>query len=408
MMRLCIGLALLLGSVAPAWADVPGPTVAPDAIEDAADEARFTALAAKGDRERAAGRLPEAAIAYAQALGLRGDPLVAGRLGVLLVKLGRPEQAAELLLDAIQRASKTTREERQGFLRAYDEAMAQGCWVEVVISHAHTRVTLDGRSKNRAGHSAFFVFVMAGEHEVRASLEGYQDAAEKFTAIKGTDMRVPLTLRPLPSAEPLETLFRKRAPDPLGSIDEPGVVDEPPPREPIYGGVEGEPRRSKVRGFLGVGPVAVLGVASWYPAVGAALSGGVRLNEYVSINADARAAWLTSGVAGEQSVSAMTAGGLLHACGHWRWLFGCLTGHLGVIKLDIEAGTYKPTSSTDVKAGMGGRAGVLFPIGDSFALQAAADAVGLSSGTSLLVGRSILVDQPAVLISAGVTGIWEF
>jgi len=230
MVRVCIGLALLLGLAAPASADVPGPTVAPGAIVDAADEAQFTALVAKGERERAAGRLPEAATAYAQALGLRGDPLVAGRLGVLLVDLGRPEQAAELLLDAIQRATKATSTERQGFLRAYDKALAQGCWVEVVISHAHTRVTLDGKPKNRDGHSAFFVFVMAGEHEVRASLDGYEDASAKFTAIKGTDMRVPLTLRPLPSAEPLETLFRKRAPDPLGSIDESGVVDEPPPR----------------------------------------------------------------------------------------------------------------------------------------------------------------------------------
>jgi hypothetical protein len=409
MVRVCIGLALLLGLTSSAWADVPGPTtVATDAIDDAANEARFVALAAKGDRERAAGRLPEAATAYAQALGVRRDPFVAGRLGVLLVELGRPEQAAELLLDAIQRATKAPSAERQGFLRAYDKAQAQGCWVEVVISHAQTRVTLDGKPKNRDGHSAFFLFVMAGEHEIRASLDGFEDAAERFTAIKGTDMKVTLTLRALPSAEPLETLFRKRAPDPLGSIDEPGVVDEPPPREPVFGGVEGEQKPSKVRGFVGVGPTVVLGVASWYPAVGVALSGGVRLNEYVSFSADGRAAWLTSGVAGDPAVTAMTAGGLLHACGHYRWLFGCLTGHLGVIKVDVEGGTYKADSFLHFKVGMGGRAGVRFPLGSSFAIQAAADAVGLSSGTRLVVGRTTLFNQPPVLIGAGVTGIWEF
>ncbi|MDC0741247.1 hypothetical protein [Polyangium mundeleinium] len=60
---------------------------------DAAAAVRFEALATMGDRARAAGRLREAAIAYGQALEVRNDPLVAGRLGVLLVEMGTPGQS---------------------------------------------------------------------------------------------------------------------------------------------------------------------------------------------------------------------------------------------------------------------------------------------------------------------------
>jgi hypothetical protein len=85
-----------------------------------------------------------------------------------------------------------------------------------------------------------------------------------------------------------------------------------------------------------------------------------------------------------------------------------LTGHLGVVKVDVEGGTYKPDSFLYAKVGVGVRAGVRFPLESSFALQTAADIVALSSGTRLVVGRTLLVDLPPVLIGAGVTGIWEF
>ena len=78
---LVVATILLLG--APALAEASPP---PEAVETA----QFTALVAKADRERAAGRLPEAAMAYAEAFKIKEDPIVGGRLGALLVELRNP------------------------------------------------------------------------------------------------------------------------------------------------------------------------------------------------------------------------------------------------------------------------------------------------------------------------------
>lgn len=60
-------------------------------------------------------------------------------------------------------------------------------------------------------------------------------------------------------------------------------------------------------GSIFAGPVVVFGVASWMPAVGAAVGGAWRPNEYFSLGLEGRAAWLTVGVA-DAPISAMTAG----------------------------------------------------------------------------------------------------
>ncbi len=403
-------LLVLLGLTPIALADEPrdASPVPPDALEDEATKARFNAYVIDGDRARAAGRATDAAWAYSAALDVRHDPLVAGRLGVLFVQLGKPVDAADLLLEAIQRATNAAAEERHGFLTAYDAARAEMTWVDVTISHAGTTLTLDGEPRNRKGFSAVSMFVAPGEHELRARLDGYEDAVETFTAPKGQEIRVTLTLRALPKPlpPPLNAWLRRdtpRIPD-LSSLP---PDDEPPPQEPIVGGVIGEQKKAGLRGSVIAGPIVVFGVASWSPAVGAMIAGSLRPNDSVSLGLEARAAWLTSGVAA-RPINAMTAGGIASVCGHYKWFFGCALGHLGVINVEFSAQGYKPASYTFVKPGFGGRAGVRVRVTESFTLHGAADVLGLTSGVKVVVGPTVLADQPPVMLGVQVGGGWEF
>ena len=382
---------------------------------DVAAAVRFEALAAMGDRARAAGRLREAAIAYGQALEVRSDPLVAGRLGVLLVEMGTPEQAPELLLAAPQRATQALPAERQAFFRAFEAAQAQGAWIEVVVSHAGASVLLDGVARNRAGRSAFYVFVLAGKHEIKASLAGYQDAVVTFEAEKKKDRPVYVTFVPLPEAEPVEaaaSAVAGAAPQKiertvvsgggqLSKQEDPYAYSETDPP------TAGHEKKGGLRGSVYAGPVVVFGVATWSPAVGPVFGASLRPNENVSIGLEGRAAWVPAGVGGEP-IDAMTAGGILSVCGHYRWVFGCALGHIGVIRIDFSRETFASRSDTFVMPGIGGRLGARFVPSPSFAVQAAVDVLGLSRGVRVGVEDTVVSETPPLMVGTSITGSWEF
>jgi hypothetical protein len=165
--------------------------------------------------------------------------------------------------------------------------------------------------------------------------------------------------------------------------------------------------RKGLRGFVGAGPVVVFGVASWMPAVGAALSGGMRFNDYVSIGLEARAAWLTTGVA-DQPINAMTAGGIASLCGHYKVFLGCALGHLGVINIDVLGQSYKPAYFVNFRPGAGVRIGGTVPVTRAVRLEAAADVLGLTRGLGLVVNDTIILEQPPVMIGAHIAGRLEF
>jgi len=116
---------------------------------------------------------------------------------------------------------------------------------------------------------------------------------------------------------------------------------------------------------------------------------------------------LTSGVAGGQ-ISAMTWGGIASACGHWRWLFGCALGHLGVINVAFSDANYTGRAFSFVKPGGGVRVGATIRFGSSFVVEGAFDAVALARGTSLRVGQTIVVEQAPYMFGSQVLGGWEF
>lgn len=405
-------IAALLAFSAPARADthdqeIPTP---PEAMLDAAREAEFLANVAIGDRERAAGHVPEAALAYARALQIRKDPVVGGRLGVLLVQAEKYAQAADLLSIALKYAHAPTAE-REAFFRAHEIARQHGAWVDVVVSEAGAAVALDGEARNPGKYSAFSIFVIAGEHRLTAVLEGFYDATVPFTVRAGENMRVEIELRSL-----FKRLERENKPRNVAFTNvSTNVYGDPnynPKEDPTYG----EPKSTKpkdaadsrlIHGFVFAGPVVVFGVASWMPAVGAVVGGAWRPNEYFSLGLEGRAAWLTVGVA-DAPINAMTAGGLLSACGHVRWFFGCALGHLGVVRGEFESGTFVSTAHSSMKVGGGGRIGARLRLSRSFSLAGTIDALVLNSGIRVRLGNTVLVDQPPIMLSTHLLGGWEF
>ncbi|MDI3292001.1 hypothetical protein QHF83_52305, partial [Polyangium sp. 15x6] len=170
--------------------------------------------------------MADAVLAYSEALNIRPDPLIAGRLGIVLVKLGKPARAAHLLHDAVNRDWRARPVEREQFKTAYDAARAVVCMLDVTISHAPERTTLDGEPINPKHRTGFFIFAMPGEHEIRASLTGYRDGRAVFTACKGGSMDVPVTLSPLPSDPSIEpTPAPKPFPEPAAIPAPPGLPE---------------------------------------------------------------------------------------------------------------------------------------------------------------------------------------
>lgn len=377
-------------------------------------EARFALFVKMGERARLAGRNDEAATAYEAALAIHKHPAVRGRFGLVLLKLGHVAKAAEELHEAFERGQGVIPQERAEVAVAFDKAKAATTWVHVNISQLGAMVTCDGLPWNVQGLASFWKFAMPGEHTLRTQLEGYEEAVETFTAKPGDNITITLTLVPLVKPKPKEdeTLLRKRRFQPplLGS----NVWGEPnyeAREDPSYGEPKKDTKpaekKTGTRFSVNGGVVSVFGVASWNPAIGPVVGVGLRPHENVSFGLEGRAAWLTTGVGGGQ-ISAMTAGGLLSACGHVRWIFGCALGYIGTINGTFSEQSYKKKDFLFVKPGAGGRIGADIPVASSFHLIPSIDIVGLKNGTKIVAGNNVVADQPAILIGGQVFGGWEF
>ncbi len=408
-----VALVALLGlTESSARADEHAPQP-PEAMLYAANEAEFFASVTIGDRERAAGHVPEAAIAYARALKIRRDPVVGGRLGVLLVQAEQYAQAADLLSIALTHA-RTTTAERETYFRAYEIARQHGAWVDVVVSQAGAAVALDGEARNPGGYSAFSMFVVNGDHRLTATLDGFQDATIPFTVRVGEDMRLNVELQPIirrqqrlisstpPSTGPCNAL----------SSNVKGDSNYDPKEDPFY--EDPKAKKSKAddavrptRGSIFAGPVVVFGVASWMPAVGGVVGGAWRPKQYFSLGLEGRAAWLTVGIAGEP-IYAMAAGGAISACGHVKWFFGCALGYAGATRISGVQGTFIAQSDWAEKLGGGGRVGARVRLSRSFGLAGTFDALALHRRDVVSLERVVLADQPAIMLSTQLLASWEF
>jgi hypothetical protein len=389
-----------------------------DTPADPDQEARYDLFVKTGNQARLAGRHKDAVTAYKAALDIHRHPVISGRLGLALLKLGQIDRAAEELHLAMEQGQGVPTQERNEVTAAYDKAKTSTTWVTVIISHTGAKVTCDDLPWNRGGHSSFWRFAMPGEHVIRAQLDGFEDAVHTFTAKSGEKITISLNLVPLAGPKLPElpasvavTLPDNRffppvlpasnvAGDPNYSTKEDPFYGEPKDAKPVI-------KKSGPRFSVNGGVVTVFGVASWNPAVGAVVGVGLRPKEFISLGLEGRAAWLTTGIADRQ-IDAMTAGGIISACGHAKWFFGCALGHFGAINVSFSNNSYTGKSYTEARLGVGGRIGAKVHVSESLFVLGSIDALKLSNGALVVVGNQIIADIPPIFVGGQITGGWEF
>ena len=423
--------ALVVASVAfiaaPVHADETRAPAPAAASTHSPAQAAFSTLVSLGDKAAARGNRPDALRAYLSALELQDDPTVHGRAGLIIAWAGDAERAALHLEVAIEAGGGDTEKERKAFREAYGSVRPQTCLLTITGNVYDAEIAIDSEAAQTRIGAAFHLYVKPGLHVVVGRSDKHGEARAEVECPKGKhgtaalqwEQRQPPDPEPLPEqpyfkapdTTPREPTSRQRA----GSTwmaEVRAIVDPPMSRQedPFadYPGSE-RPRTepSKLRVAFGIGPTAVFGVASWVPALGASLFGGVRFYDVFSINLEGRAAWLPGEVA-DGSITAMTAGGLLSACGHWRALFACGVGHLGIIRVEATADAYKQEAFVFFKPGIGGRLGGDIPVSGPFGVRAWAEAMVLRSRTLVQLGSTVHADQPPIMIGASVAAIWQF
>jgi hypothetical protein len=424
---LVVAAAVAFSIAAPVHADetrAPAPAAASAASPA---QTAFSTLVSLGDKAAARGNRPDALRAYLSALELQDDPTVHGRAGLIIAWAGDAERAALHLEVAIESGGGDTENERKAFREAYGSVRPQTCLLTITGNVYDAEIAIDSEAAQTRIGAAFHLYVKPGLHVVVGRSDKHGEARAEVECPKGKHGTAALQWeqRQAPDPEPMPEQPYFRAPDTtpreptrrqrVGSkwMDEVRAIVDPPmsrQEDPFtdYPGSE-KPRTepSKFRWAFGIGPTAVFGVASWAPAFGASLFGGVRFHDVFSLGLEGRAAWLTSEVA-NGPIAAMTAGGLLSACGHWRAFFGCGVGHLGIIRVQATSDAYKQEAFVVFTPGLGGRLGGDIPVSDAFSVRAWAEAMILPSNTLVQIGSTVYANQPPIMLGVSVAALWQF
>jgi hypothetical protein len=381
--------------------------------------AAFSILIEIGDKARRRGRINDAADAYFAALQLKNDPTVRGRLGLIAALINEPVAAAADLLEAIERGGGATTKEKDEFFAAFKSVRPLVCNLHISGNVFDADVTIDSGKARREIGATFKLFVTPGRHVVHGQSETRGEAHETADCPKGgegfavLEWSTSAAVPPISFTAPDEPNSAPRLPAHTSKPLTLAIVDQRIPRQedpwgyPDPSAPGKRDANSGVRASVAVGPIAVFGVASWAPAFGVTLSPALRLHEHVSIGLEGRGAWQTLGVSG-RPIAAMTAGGLLHLCGHIKQFFACASGHLGIIRTHSVDERLLDRGTLLFKPGIGARLGATINIFGPFALQFTADALILSSGTRVVTADTVIADIPPILIGTSILPTWNF
>lgn len=326
----CFGLAAeASGQTAPSM---------PNASSTAED---FDALVKKGDQARIAGKWPDALEAYGKALKIRDDPLVAGRLGLVVLEFREYDVAAIQLLRAVERGAGVNDFERSRFVQAFLVAQKQTCRLEVVIVQTGVNVEIDGKSRLEGRHDSW-TFVKAGKHTIHASLEGFEDQTIEIDAPKGGLLPIKIDLRPVkptedPAKEP-EPEPASNAADPPQHEDKPAVVVVEDKRAVVEDkqSAPTNPRWENGSFVFGLG-LGFVFEATPTPAIGPHAFVAWRSRSWWEVGVDARVAWTVVEDKRAPTTQFVTWSAMLVPCGRWKRLLGC-----GLLQLDGISDTTKP------------------------------------------------------------------
>ncbi len=341
--------------------------IAAPVVADELPPKDFAALVKQGDQARTARKWSDALRAYAGALELRDDPLVAGRIGLVFLEFHEYEAAASRLFHAIERGAGANDAERTRFFQAFLVAKNQTCRLDVIVAQNGVKLELDGEEQF-SGRREFWAFVLSGKHKLRASLDGFEDETVEIDAPKGGQLSIRIELRPVkPKEEPAKELDSDTQPkgdDTRRGADEPAAkFVERNHTTPT------NPSRKNGSFVLGLG-LGFVFEATPTPAIGPNAFIAWRSRSWWEVGVEGRVAWTFVKDELSPTTQFVTWSAMLVPCGRWwkRRLLGC-----GLLELD---GVQRiGTTKGGLLPGAGIRAGLEFETLPSMSLQIFGDVV---------------------------------
>jgi hypothetical protein len=312
-------LALLV-LVCVARADEPTPSTS-TATSGETDDERFRKLKSAGDRALEQGRLNDAMKAYHDARDIKLDPLVAGRLGLVMVMWEDPRlwaSAARLLHEAVLENVGVTRAERKTFWEAFERVRQHVCKVEVKSNIADAMVDI-GDGKFLPSPSAFWYFLDPGKYELIARVDGRDEIRKPYECIKGKVAEVKIEFPPLITPEPKTITITKEGKEKIKFIRAPIPVENSIAKS----------LSNKNRLSILFGPNVVFGVAE-SPAYGLSISGAYKFGNWSGM-IGARGAYAFGPIEGN-TIDAFTFTGMVGPCYRERWFSAYVFGSMNIIK----------------------------------------------------------------------------
>ncbi|MDI1428795.1 hypothetical protein [Polyangium sorediatum] len=354
-----------------------GPSSSPSTSSAAVRAARFAELSRKGDKARAAGRLSEAVEAYSDALQIRDDARIRGRLGLIALEGGAIAEAVQHLFLAFIDGHDIPPSERRQIVAAFERARPQVCRLDITVSHLGAEVWIDGELEPASiGRNDFYVFVKPGRHEIRARLSGFKDAVQTVDASKGGRETVPLlVLEPIPPPSSSSSAPPSAPAMPAAAI--------PPSTTPSKSPNPRSPSPPPRRWTPFVGTTVVYSALSPLPAMGLVASSEWPAGEVVSWRLDVRGAFSPRDES--TAVSGALIGVWPGVCGTVRWFSGCLLASGGALHRSRVAPRTPPFSEWYRFGGFGAGGIATVPLGP-LKLRIALDAVVLMDAYPLGIG----------------------
>lgn len=297
-------------------------------IATADEPPTFDQLVQQGDRARFAGNTSDAINAYRQALKVRNDPRIVGRIGLVALDGGATAESMSYLLRAIIDSGSIPLPELQRIQIAFIRTRPLVTRVDIDVSHLGADVFIDGEPE-RIGTTAgeFYVFTLPGKHEVKATLAGHNDATVSIDAPKGGTIRVKLVLTPIPTDEPKVEAIETKAESQTCEVCKPA---SPAPIPPARTTPNQRANKFKPGQWVpGIGFTAQYGAVSPYPAAGFILSSHWKLDPFVSFGFDFRAAFSPREIEG-YAIRGSAFTFLPNVCATREWFTGCLAVHTGI------------------------------------------------------------------------------
>lgn len=357
-------LSIALGVFQSVAGEPSAPTNTSSTPTNTADD--FDTLVKRGDQARLESDYITAIKAYRDALALRKDGLIEGRLGLLLFEARAFDVAAQHLQHAVETSSNNVSDaEFARFSSAFRAAQKQVCRIDIEVDRRGTRLEVDG-DFIQEGKGEFWFFVVPGKHTLRVTLDGFEEEIREIDAPKGDQRLLKFVMRPKakPALEPEKLARPEPALTPKASEPTNVSKDKPPSKT-----------NTTPKGWfvLGGGVALVLGPTP-NPALGPQIFGAWRSRTWWEVGLDARVGWM---VAEDKRLpgakfTAWSVG--LTPCARVRdRFFGCVLAQMDGVGISDD-------TRASVLPGLGLRAGIDIPVHKRVRIQVWADATAHPGG----------------------------